>query len=234
MRFFILIKQAVIPWNFVQQQVHSHQIFVPFRPIFDKMGGEWPTLETYNDLASSVGAEFPFRFVDQNAMRKSSRASQSKVGSLGSYVLAASSKHISTRIFNVHDLFNVMTYLMFPKTKSAIMELHLSEQNSMEPSRKGMGGRGRTRLQDLLTLFDEGGAIASQGATQSLIVFGHGVLEEFITSPKQIRVFAWHCGSEQSWDIRQLDQNLSVSLAKEGSLSDKEVFSGCYLPPGWI
>ncbi|HEY1291188.1 MAG TPA: DUF3025 domain-containing protein [Burkholderiales bacterium] len=58
---------------------------------------------------------------------------------------------VQTRVDNLHDLFNALAWLAFPKTKALINALHAEEI----PRERGRRGRRR----DLLTLLDEGGAI---------------------------------------------------------------------------
>jgi DUF3025 family protein len=59
--------------------------------------------------------------------------------------------HVQTRADHLHDLFNALAWLAFPRTKALINALHAADI-----PREG-GRRGRRR--DLLTLLDEGGAI---------------------------------------------------------------------------
>jgi len=61
------------------------------------------------------------------------------------------SGQVHTRPENRHDLFNALCWLAFPRTKARINAMHAAEI----PSEAGQRGR----LRDLLTLFDEGGAI---------------------------------------------------------------------------
>jgi hypothetical protein len=58
---------------------------------------------------------------------------------------------VQTRTGNLHDLFNALAWLAFPKTKALINALHAAEIP------RECGRRGRRR--DLLTLLDEGGVI---------------------------------------------------------------------------
>ncbi|HZN86946.1 MAG TPA: DUF3025 domain-containing protein [Burkholderiales bacterium] len=58
---------------------------------------------------------------------------------------------VQTRAGNRHDLFNALCWLAFPRTKARVNALHAAEI-----PREG-GKRGR--LRDLLTIFDEGGAL---------------------------------------------------------------------------
>ena len=62
---------------------------------------------------------------------------------------------VATRPDNLHDRFNALAWLAFPRTKAALNELH-ARQIPLEG-----GKRGRSR--DLLTIFDEGGAIVRCG-----------------------------------------------------------------------
>ena len=58
---------------------------------------------------------------------------------------------LPTRAGNLHDLFNALCWLAFPRTKARINALHAA-------AIPREGGR-RGRLRDLLTIFDEGGAL---------------------------------------------------------------------------
>lgn len=58
---------------------------------------------------------------------------------------------VETRPDNLHDFFNALAWLAFPRAKARLNALHAAEIPRE-------GGR-RGRLRDLLTIFDEGGAI---------------------------------------------------------------------------
>jgi hypothetical protein len=58
---------------------------------------------------------------------------------------------VETRPDSLHDWFNALAWLAFPKTKARLNALHAAEI-PREAGRRG-------RLRDLLTIFDEGGAI---------------------------------------------------------------------------
>ena len=60
---------------------------------------------------------------------------------------------VETRPANLHDLFNALAWLAFPLTKARINAMH-AERIPREGGRRG-------RLRDLLTIFDEGGAIVA-------------------------------------------------------------------------
>ncbi len=63
------------------------------------------------------------------------------------------SGQVHTRPENRHDLFNALCWLAFPRTKARINALHAAQI----PHEGGKRGR----LRDLLTLFDEGGALVA-------------------------------------------------------------------------
>jgi hypothetical protein len=102
---------------------------------------------------------------------------------------------VETRPDNLHDFFNALAWLAFPRTKAKINALHAAEMP------REAGNRGR--LRDLLTIFDEGGAILQCDdaelvwlltgfrwkelfwqnrervkARMRIVVFGHAVLEQ--------------------------------------------------------
>lgn len=60
---------------------------------------------------------------------------------------------VQTRPRNWHDLFNALAWLAFPKTKARINAMHAAQI----PKESGVRGK----LRDMLTLFDEGGAIVA-------------------------------------------------------------------------
>lgn len=105
------------------------------------------------------------------------------------------SGQVHTRPENRHDLFNALCWLAFPRTKARINAMHAAQMPRE-------GGR-RGRLRDLLTIFDEGGALvacADEGlnalirqfrwkelfwehrsqvmAAMRFVVLGHAVLEQ--------------------------------------------------------
>ena len=58
---------------------------------------------------------------------------------------------VPTRIDSLHDWFNALVWLAFPRTKARLNAMHAAEIPRE-------GGR-RGRLRDMLTIFDEGGAL---------------------------------------------------------------------------
>ena len=102
---------------------------------------------------------------------------------------------------NLHDVMNALVWLTFPKTKRAISELHVALGVTAD-------GKTRPRRRDVLTLFDEAGAIilSQRNDLKNLheahqwrelfvdhrndfisdarpILFGHGAMEQLGSNP---------------------------------------------------
>ncbi len=74
---------------------------------------------------------------------------------------------VHTRDDNWHDLLNALVWLAFPRTKARI--------NAMHAAAIPFEGGKRGPLRDLLTIFDEGGAIRTPTRTT---IFGHATMEQ--------------------------------------------------------
>jgi hypothetical protein len=59
-----------------------------------------------------------------------------------------------------HDLFNLLAWLAYPRTKAALNEAHHLESLRVPEAESSNEGSNRSRLRDALTVFDESGAIA--------------------------------------------------------------------------
>lgn len=120
----------------------SHPIFDPVRPWLDRLDGS-PSLEILNifsqeiDLRTESGK--PVRFVPPSSADPYYEVQVFETG------------RVQTRAESRHDLFNALAWLAYPRTKARINALHAAQI----PHEAGKRGR----LRDLLTLFDEGGAI---------------------------------------------------------------------------
>jgi hypothetical protein len=107
---------------------------------------------------------------------------------------------VSTRPESLHDYFNALAWLAFPRTKARINALHAAEI-----PREG-GQRGR--LRDLLTIFDEGGALVRcdddallsllRGFQWKALFWQH---RERVTKAMRIEVFG-HAVMEQAMQPR--------------------------------
>lgn len=136
-----------------------HPVFDPIRKPLEQVlrGGDWPGPAALNEAVERLGLELvtaggrPIRFVPATPQG-------------GNYEIRVfETGLVATRRENWHDLFNALAWMAFPRTKSALNALHAEAI----PREQGQ----RSRLRDLLTLFDEGGA---------LLAVGEPALEELI------------------------------------------------------
>lgn len=100
---------------------------------------------------------------------------------------------VQTRPDNKHDLFNALAWLAFPRTKARINALHAAEIPKE-------GGR-RGRLRDMLTIFDEGGAIVVGSAEIETLVREASWRELFVERARDFRIVViGHAVLEQALD----------------------------------
>jgi hypothetical protein len=157
----------------------AHPIFDAVRPFFSRLTDF--SLEELNRLAGSSGLRTesgkPVRFIPPGASDPYYEVHLFETG------------QVQTRPENKHDLFNALCWLAFPKTKARI--------NAMHAAAIPKEGGKRGRLRDMLTIFDEGGAIVAGSGVETLVrdarwrelfidrhrdfrivVLGHAVLEQ--------------------------------------------------------
>jgi hypothetical protein len=134
----------------VEASLEHHPVFAPIRPWLDAAGSMPASVEALNALAHSRGLRVasgkPVRFVVPGT-------GEAKYGDYENRIFETGC--IATRPGSPHDFFNALAWLAFPRTKARLNELHVRTI----PLEKGRRGRFR----DLLTLIDEGGAIAEIG-----------------------------------------------------------------------
>jgi len=90
------------------------------------------------------------------------------------------SGRVATRIDRPHDWFNALAWLAFPRTKARLNALHAAEI----PREAGQRGRRR----DLLTIFDEGGAIVAGSAAAEALVREARWRELFVERHAEFRI----------------------------------------------
>ena len=87
---------------------------------------------------------------------------------------------VQTRPESRHDLFNALAWLAFPKTKARINAMHAA-------AIPHEGGK-RGRLRDMLTIFDEGGAIVAGAADIAALVRAARWRELFVERHRDFRI----------------------------------------------
>jgi hypothetical protein len=127
----------------------AHPAFAPLRPWLEQLPDPLhASLEELNRVALAAGIRNdrgkPLRFVPPEAAP----------AGYGDYELRAyETGCVATRAGSLHDLFNALAWLAFPRTKAVLNALHAREI-PREAGRRG-------RFRDLLTIVDEGGAIVA-------------------------------------------------------------------------
>jgi hypothetical protein len=155
---------------------------------------------------------------------------------------------VATRPDNLHDWFNALVWLAFPRTKARLNALHAAAI----PRESGRRGR----LRDMLTIFDEGGALVVSDDAELVglvremrwrelfwdcreklvramrfVVLGHAVLEQALAPRPGITCKAIFVSAERS-----LDEQAAAWLAAcgpqatPGDLAPLPVFGY----PGWL
>jgi hypothetical protein len=173
-------------------------------------------LPLYAALNAIAGAEQP-RFVPQ----------QSLPPGQGYDALLHTQRACPTRE-NLHDLFNGLSWLHFPRSKWRLNALHAAEI-----ARLGIGAQ-RGPLRDAMTLFDENGALLlaphgmwdalrardwhglfvkrrAQWRQARLLVFGHGLLEQLQHPRKPLTAHV--LAAPQALDsIAEIDRWLAAAI----------------------
>jgi hypothetical protein len=140
-----------------------------------------------------------------------------------------------------HDWFNALAWAAFPRSKRAVHERQYRALTHWLPKGASRLPNRRTREQDALTIFDEGGAAlvvrsadvlpATTSATDlralagsaTLVMFGHAVMEHLAFESSAVRVAALvlQTGTELPTGLSLLDW---VDDALERQLRDPHLF----------
>ena len=156
---------------------------------------------------------------------------------------------IATRKTHWHDFFNAIVWHTFPQIKTAINAIHVQELKAQESSL-------RSRIRDLLTLFDESGVIVIADKTIlelirqhswyelfvkrkqdwingqiTLITFGHAMYEKYLNPYIGMTAQALLLGTQEV----DLDYSLATRLLNGSLLQCKSELSPLPLLgiPGW-
>lgn len=151
------------------QQIDSNQKwdanFVSFSPIFsplsfwaEKFSGfseSWPGLEDYQTILSAL----PHPILTQSGKALKIVKQDGKPGHFSEHYAPRIylSGEIQTRTQNWHDFFQFLTWFMFPKTKAVINSIHIPAAQTRIEDKTDLGKR--TPIENMLSLFDEGGAV---------------------------------------------------------------------------
>lgn len=146
---------ARVPWR-ADFAEHS-PLFEPINTWARHFSGydQWPELADYQHLLDSLPEPIrlqsgkPLRIVSQDG-----RPAQFEQHYAPRMYLTG---EIQTRRNNWHDFFQYLTWFVFPKTKAAINALHIPRAQARIAGGGELGRR--SPLENMLSLFDEGGAV---------------------------------------------------------------------------
>ena len=139
--------------------------FVSFSPIFSPLKfwaenfsqfkDDWPGLADYQDVLSAL----PKPILTQNGKALKIVEQDGKPGHFSEHYAPRIflSGEIQTRTENWHDFFQFLTWFMFPKTKAVINAIHIPAAQMRIESETDLGRR--SPIENMLSLFDEGGAV---------------------------------------------------------------------------
>jgi hypothetical protein len=194
----VLSVDKCVAWHDFQPR---HPLFAPLSPWHEWLAGftAWPDLADYQRLldcqsqpiVTAGGKALRIVFDDRATPQEFADHYAPRIYLTG---------EIATRRHNWHDLFQFLSWLAFPATKALINSLHLPHARH----RLALGERGRrSPIENMLSLFDEGGAVVLSSDTAllelirdhqwhalfwqqraalerhlSVIVFGHALYEK--------------------------------------------------------
>lgn len=158
---------------------------------------QWPNLDELTAAAAEAGARTAtghrLRFVDAPPRRRRRMAGDTRTGP--DYELRVYNfGEVQTRLRNWHDFFNALAWLIFPHTKAA---LNRRQVEGWDPTLI------RTREQDRLAMFDEGGVIL---VGDNVLLFGHALMESLVLGINRVRGMAFM--------IEENLQNVDFKVAK--------------------
>lgn len=151
------------PW--VSDFDQKSPLFAPFHAISRRLRGreQWPTPAVYSDLVAQVCRDreltiAPVRFAEQT--KKPRRAKRGPVALEDLYDGSIALRgEVPCLPASYHDLFNVLIFAAFPLAKHALHARQFRAlRERVEPGMTRLP-EARTREQDALTVFDEGGSV---------------------------------------------------------------------------
>lgn len=139
-------------------------------PAFARFTQDWPDLDAYQQLLDAQPE--PIRTQSGQALRIVPQDGRPQRFEEHYAPRIHQTGELQTRRANWHDFFQLLTWLIFPKTKAVINALHVPHARARlaDPDHRADPGR-RTPLENMLSLFDEGGAVvlASDASLLQLI-----------------------------------------------------------------
>lgn len=132
-------------------------LYAPLQPWLQQFASfrEWPELTDYQQLLDSLPqplltlAGQPLKIVPQDGKpQRFEEHYAPRIYRRG---------EIQTRRHNWHDFFQLLTWFIFPRTKAVINAIHIPKAQARIEAGGDLGRR--SPLENMLSLFDEGGAV---------------------------------------------------------------------------
>jgi hypothetical protein len=163
-------------------------------PLLEGCG--WPTLDQYTRLAERERAArapelSPVRFAPPLPRQRRKRTGIALSDLYDGRVVLHG--EVPCLAESYHDFCNVLAWAAFPRSKRAIHARQLRAfEASLVPGASALPNR-RTREQDALTLFDEGGSliVSARSGPSRVVLFGHGLMEHVCFQPTAVGSAAW-------------------------------------------
>lgn len=128
---------------------------IPWAEKFSQFTDDWPELKDYQQLLD----ELPQPILTQSGEVLKIVEQDGKPGHFSEHYAPRIylTGEIQTRTENWHDFFQFLTWFMFPKTKAVINAIHIPAAQSRIAKESDLGRR--SPIENMLSLFDEGGAV---------------------------------------------------------------------------
>lgn len=145
---------ALVPWR--PDFDAGRPIFEPLRPLLAPLRKfeEWPDLDAYQQLLDERNE--PIRTQHGAALKIVPQEGRPDHFEQHYAPRIYLNGEIQTRTRNWHDLFQLLTWFIFPRTKAVINAIHIPRARLRIEG--GDVGR-RSPVENMLSLFDEGGAV---------------------------------------------------------------------------
>lgn len=183
------------------------------------------TSERDQSEASSSAALAASRLDFVPNIRRRGGASRPEGGRAAAYVQSiVSAKKVPTRLNNLHDFANALTWAQFPRTKWVLYCGLQREYECQARDRQGgqsrpEAGRGRTPRADRLTLLDEAGVMRLGGRNGHRdVCFGHALIEHLARGGPAVNAPVWEVPAEEDADDSALSACLSAVLSTPAPL----------------
>jgi hypothetical protein len=146
---------AMVPWQ--PGFFRRSPLFEPLRPLVERFAAyeEWPGLADFQRLLDERDA--PLRTLHGAALKIVAQEGRPDHFEQHYAPRIYLNGEIQTRSCNWHDFFQLLSWFLFPRTKAVINAIHIPLAKQRLEKGEEIGRR--TPVENMLSLFDEGGAV---------------------------------------------------------------------------